>query len=179
MLDGYDVSLLGWPHEHPLHQQAQQILQEHNPNQASSESHSCRMLALTPASKRKAVVMTRQHSWPAMAGISGAQHDAAASRRCPHLRRENAPLAASSTHADMMRALQPAFALCLQEKNSPDGLEGPARRFVQFGGGTSPQQLAWLQRQLEEALEQNQQCIVCCHLPLHPDTCELEYSMSQ
>ena len=35
VLDGYDVSLLGWPREHPLHQQAQQILQEHNPNQAS------------------------------------------------------------------------------------------------------------------------------------------------
>ena len=63
MLDGYDVSLLGWPQEHPLHQQAQQILQERNPNQAGSKSHLCRMLALTPASKRKVVVMTRQLSW--------------------------------------------------------------------------------------------------------------------
>ena len=34
VLDGYDVRLLGWPPEHPLHQQAQQILDKHNPNQA-------------------------------------------------------------------------------------------------------------------------------------------------
>ena len=34
VLDGYDVSLLGWPPEHPLHQQALQILDKHNPNQA-------------------------------------------------------------------------------------------------------------------------------------------------
>ena len=31
MLDGYDISLLGWPPEHPLHQQALQILNERNP----------------------------------------------------------------------------------------------------------------------------------------------------
>ena len=34
VLDGYDISLLGWPPEHPLHQQALQILNERNPNQA-------------------------------------------------------------------------------------------------------------------------------------------------
>ena len=34
VLDGYDVSLLGWPPEHPLHQRALQILNERNPNQA-------------------------------------------------------------------------------------------------------------------------------------------------
>ena len=34
VMDGYDVSLLGWPPEHPLHQQALQILNERNPNQA-------------------------------------------------------------------------------------------------------------------------------------------------
>ncbi len=38
VLDGYDVSLLGWPPEHPLHQQAQQILDKHNPNQARSST---------------------------------------------------------------------------------------------------------------------------------------------
>ena len=91
MLDGYDVSLLGWPHEHPLHQQAQQILQERNPNQASSDSHSCRVLALTPGSKRKVVVMTRLLSWPATASITGAQHDAFASMRCPHLQKRMHP----------------------------------------------------------------------------------------
>ena len=33
VLDGYDVSLLGWPEQHPLHQQARSILAERNPNQ--------------------------------------------------------------------------------------------------------------------------------------------------
>ena len=33
VLDGYDVSVLGWPPGHPLHEQAQQILDERNPNQ--------------------------------------------------------------------------------------------------------------------------------------------------
>lgn len=79
----------------------------------------------------------------------------------------------------MTRALQTADGLCLQEKNSPDGLEGTARRFVKFGGGASAQQLAWLRQQLEEALVQDQHCIVCCHLPLQPDTCELQYSAWQ
>ena len=69
--------------------------------------------------KRKVVVMTRQHPWPAMASISGAQHDASASWRCPHLCRENAPLAASPTHADMMRALQPAFCSLLAGEEQP------------------------------------------------------------
>jgi manganese-dependent ADP-ribose/CDP-alcohol diphosphatase len=34
VLDGYDVSLLGWPPGHPLHTQAQAILDARNPNQA-------------------------------------------------------------------------------------------------------------------------------------------------
>lgn len=38
VLDGYDVSLLGWPPEHPLHQQAQRLLDESNPNQASHQN---------------------------------------------------------------------------------------------------------------------------------------------
>ncbi|KAK9845692.1 hypothetical protein WJX84_000667 [Apatococcus fuscideae] len=33
VLDGYDISLLGWPPEHPNHQLAQQILREQNPNE--------------------------------------------------------------------------------------------------------------------------------------------------
>jgi len=32
VLDGYDVSMLGWPPGHPLHQQAAAILEERNPN---------------------------------------------------------------------------------------------------------------------------------------------------
>ena len=61
----------------------------------------------------------------------------------------------------------------MQEKNSPDGLEGPARRFVNFGGGASVQQLTWLTEQLADAHSQEQLVIVCCHLPLNPETCEL------
>eukprot|EP00775_Hariotina_reticulata_P008244 gene8244-8434_t len=32
-LDAYDISLLGWPEDHPRHQQAENILNQHNPNQ--------------------------------------------------------------------------------------------------------------------------------------------------
>lgn len=32
VLDAYDVSLLGWPPEHPLHAQAAAILDDRNPN---------------------------------------------------------------------------------------------------------------------------------------------------
>lgn len=38
VLDGYDVSLLGWPADHPLHQQALSILDERNPNQVCNFS---------------------------------------------------------------------------------------------------------------------------------------------
>ena len=34
-LDGYDVSELGWPPEHPLHQQAVRILAENNPHEVT------------------------------------------------------------------------------------------------------------------------------------------------
>ncbi len=33
VLDGYDISLLGWPEGHPLHEEAARILHERNPNQ--------------------------------------------------------------------------------------------------------------------------------------------------
>lgn len=35
VLDGYDVSMLGWPEEHPLHRQAKAILDERNVNEVS------------------------------------------------------------------------------------------------------------------------------------------------
>ena len=35
------------------------------------------------------------------------------------------------------------------------------------------QQLTWLTEQLAVAQSQGQLVIICCHLPLHPDTCEL------
>ena len=59
----------------------------------------------------------------------------------------------------------------MQNKNNPEGHEGPARRFVQFGGGISSEQLNWLVQQLAHAKEAGQRVIVCGHLPLHPDTC--------
>ncbi|KAK9808721.1 hypothetical protein WJX72_002505 [[Myrmecia] bisecta] len=90
VLDGYEVSVLGWPAGHPLHEQAKRILDERNPH---------------------------------------------------------------------------------ENKNSPEGLVGVARRFVRFGGGVSAQQVAWLQHQLADAKAEGQRVIVCCHLPLHPDTC--------
>jgi len=48
---------------------------------------------------------------------------------------------------------------CLQEKNSPDGLEGVQRRFVKFGGGVSRQQLEWLQQQLQVQSASCSQCL--------------------
>jgi 3',5'-cyclic AMP phosphodiesterase CpdA len=58
-----------------------------------------------------------------------------------------------------------------QDKNSPEGMEGPARRFVKFGGGASAAQLTWLEKTLADAGHSGQRVILCCHLPLHPDTC--------
>ncbi len=60
---------------------------------------------------------------------------------------------------------------CMQNKNNPEGHEGPARRFVQFGGGISTEQLQWLVQQLADANAAGQRVIVCGHLPLHPGTC--------
>ena len=56
----------------------------------------------------------------------------------------------------------------MQDKNSPAGLEGPARRFVRFNGGVSDAQLSWLKQTLAEAAASEQRALVCCHLPLHP-----------
>jgi manganese-dependent ADP-ribose/CDP-alcohol diphosphatase len=53
-----------------------------------------------------------------------------------------------------------------QEKNSPDGLEGPARRFVMFGGGLSERQLEWFEAQLRAARSEAQRCVVFCHQPV-------------
>lgn len=39
VIDAYDVSMLGWPEGHPLHQQAQAILDEKNINEVSTSQH--------------------------------------------------------------------------------------------------------------------------------------------
>lgn len=55
-------------------------------------------------------------------------------------------------------------------KHSPDGLEGLSRRFVEFGGGVSAQQLAWLAAQLAEAKAAGQRALVAGHIPFAPGT---------
>ncbi|KAL0049678.1 hypothetical protein WJX82_007377 [Trebouxia sp. C0006] len=47
-----------------------------------------------------------------------------------------------------------------ENKNNPEGHEGPARRFVQFGGGISAEQLDWLVQQLADARDAHQRVIV-------------------
>lgn len=51
-----------------------------------------------------------------------------------------------------------------QEKNSPEGLVGVARRFVKFGGALGEAQMAWLRAELAEAAGLGERVIVCCHL---------------
>jgi len=55
-------------------------------------------------------------------------------------------------------------------KNSPEGLEGPDRRFVAFGGGCSPRQVAWLKRTLRAADANRERVFVALHTPLHPSS---------
>lgn len=43
VLDGYDISLLGWPPGHPHHELAAALLDEHNPN----EARCCRCRGMT------------------------------------------------------------------------------------------------------------------------------------
>eukprot|EP00887_Chlorella_sp_A99_P002374 scaffold10.g2374.t1 len=89
-LDGYDVSILGWPAGHPLHELAAARLAANNPN---------------------------------------------------------------------------------ANKNSAEGLEGVARRYVMFGGGMSDRQLAWLEGELGAARGAGERAVLLCHLGFHPSTC--------
>ncbi|CAN4088037.1 unnamed protein product [Withania somnifera] len=59
------------------------------------------------------------------------------------------------------------------DKNSPNGLVGPERRFLKFNGGVGKEQLGWLDHVLQEATKLNQNVIVCCHLPLDPGASSL------
>lgn len=87
VLDGYDISAIGWPEDHPNRIKAIDILREKNPN---------------------------------------------------------------------------------SDKNSPDGLVGPARRFVQFNGAVGKEQMEWLDHVLQDATKLNQKVVICSHLPLEP-----------
>lgn len=88
ILDGYDVSLLGWPQDHPHTIKAFEILEENNPN---------------------------------------------------------------------------------DDKNSPSGLIGAARRFVKFGGGVGNQQWEWLDSTLHDADIAKEKVIICSHIPMDID----------
>ncbi|KAL9672055.1 hypothetical protein QQ045_028303 [Rhodiola kirilowii] len=87
VLDGYDVSAIGWHKDHPNSLKALQFLKEKNPN---------------------------------------------------------------------------------SDKNSPEGLLGPDRRFLMFNGAVGTQQLEWLDGILQDATKLNQKVLVCCHIPLDP-----------
>ena len=50
-------------------------------------------------------------------------------------------------------------------KHSPEGLEGVARRFVEFGGGVGADQIEWLGAELAAAKASGQRVIVAGHVP--------------
>ncbi|KAL3642304.1 hypothetical protein CASFOL_013119 [Castilleja foliolosa] len=54
------------------------------------------------------------------------------------------------------------------EKNSPNGLVGPERRYLMFNGAVGQEQMEWLDRVLDDATKSNQKVVICCHLPLEP-----------
>ncbi|KAL3618076.1 hypothetical protein CASFOL_038397 [Castilleja foliolosa] len=93
VLDGYDISAIGWPKDHPKTLKAQTFLKEKNPN---------------------------------------------------------------------------------PDKNSPNGLVGPERRFLLFNGAVGNEQIEWLDKVLQEAVNLNQKVVICCHLPLDPQAASNE-----
>ena len=68
---------------------------------------------------------------------------------------------------DILAANNPNYP---EEENSPEGLEGLARRFVAFNGGVDVPQLSWFEQSLQTARENNEKVIVCSHQPIHPDS---------
>jgi hypothetical protein len=53
-------------------------------------------------------------------------------------------------------------------RHSPEGLEGAARRFVEFGGGLSDGQVAWLAGKLAAAKAAGERVVVAGHIPFCP-----------
>lgn len=53
-----------------------------------------------------------------------------------------------------------------ENKSSNDGIHGPSKRFVAFGGGISRTQKDWILSELLEARKRNQNVVVSCHIPL-------------
>eukprot|EP00210_Caulerpa_lentillifera_P008815 g8411.t1 len=56
------------------------------------------------------------------------------------------------------------------DKGDPEGLIGLNRRFVNFNGGVSKDQLDWFTKELELAEENSQKVVVFTHIPIYPDS---------
>jgi manganese-dependent ADP-ribose/CDP-alcohol diphosphatase len=57
-----------------------------------------------------------------------------------------------------------------ENENSPEGLEGEAKRFVAFNGAVGKPQLDWLRETLSEARECNEKVVLLSHQPILPDS---------
>eukprot|EP00522_Entomoneis_paludosa_P002561 CAMPEP_0172470150 /NCGR_PEP_ID=MMETSP1065-20121228/65585_1 /TAXON_ID=265537 /ORGANISM="Amphiprora paludosa, Strain CCMP125" /LENGTH=410 /DNA_ID=CAMNT_0013228001 /DNA_START=222 /DNA_END=1454 /DNA_ORIENTATION=- len=53
-------------------------------------------------------------------------------------------------------------------ENSPEGLQGLAKRYVAFNGGVDERQLTWMQETLEQARQNQEMCIILSHQPIMP-----------
>jgi len=51
------------------------------------------------------------------------------------------------------------------------GLTGLERRWVPFNGAVGPEQLQWLDSELQAATELSQRVLVSCHVPIQPGSC--------
>ncbi|XP_033630867.1 manganese-dependent ADP-ribose/CDP-alcohol diphosphatase-like isoform X1 [Asterias rubens] len=71
-----------------------------------------------------------------------------------------------SIHQDSMNLLRSVNKNeCL---NSPDGLQGIDRRFVEYNGGMGESQLRWLEGVLQKASNDQEKVIIFGHAPFHP-----------
>lgn len=60
------------------------------------------------------------------------------------------------------------------DKNSPNGMVGLDRRFLMFNGAVGKEQLDWLDSILQDCTQRKQKVIVCCHVPLDPNSASSE-----
>lgn len=86
VLDGYDVSLLGWPPGHPYHEAALKLLDEKNPNEVGGAGGACRASSGARAARPRGRWhgMSGERAWHAYRGGEwglGARQDLARDRR--------------------------------------------------------------------------------------------------
>ena len=139
-LPRYDVSVLGWPEGHPLREEAVALLNKNNPNPVRS--------LRVPFWMCCGVHTYVYTDYMIQYGMQRPSSD-----RWP-------------SGCDYVVLL--TMPSCLQNKNSPEGLEGTNRRFVQFGGGASQRQLDWIRAEILEAARLGQKVLMCCHLAFCP-----------